>query len=264
MERNVGTPIPVGNFAGSVSIVPYQPKPNGGYKCTTCSPITAEARMLFFNNAMMLNISRAASGGCTLNRQSYYFFNVCHSERKRGCIRTCMRTHPLAGVFFPASASGFCSLLFNDDVPFSFCPPPSQNKIILVFPFPVPSRHHHRPPPLFFHLFCSLHPTLVAHTLTTMWARCPWRALSFPCVCTLTTASATSASSWMARALAPPLPIVLPAKQVSVWASGWRKGRAQSRGYEEWGMEGNLGREGKCDVGISSHCSPCLRNLVCN
>ena len=156
MERNVGTPIPVGNFAGSVSIVPYQPKPNGGYKCTTCSPITAEARMLFFNNAMMLNISRAASGGCTLNRQSYYFFNVCHSERKRGCIRTCMRTHPLAGVFFPASASGFCSLLFNDDVPFSFCPPPPQNKIILVFPFPVPSRHHHRPP--FFSLVLQLAP----------------------------------------------------------------------------------------------------------
>ena len=149
MERNVGTPIPVGNFAGSVSIVPYQPKPNGGYKCTTCSPITAEARMLFFNNAMMLNISRAASGGCTLNRQSYYFFNVCHSERKRGCIRTCMRTHPLAGVFFPASASGFCSLLFNDDVPFSFCPPPfpKQNNSCFSFPCPLSSPSS---PPFFF------------------------------------------------------------------------------------------------------------------
>ncbi|EGD78103.1 hypothetical protein PTSG_08981 [Salpingoeca rosetta] len=74
-EGGVTTPIPTGNFVGNVAIVPYTRK-SGGYACTTCSPVTAPARFLFFNNAMMLNISYASSGSCSLNTQGYYFYSL--------------------------------------------------------------------------------------------------------------------------------------------------------------------------------------------
>eukprot|EP01147_Barroeca_monosierra_P006094 gene6094-9166_t len=74
-ENGLATPLPTGDYFGAVSIVPYT-RSSSGYICTTCSPVKAQARILFLQNSMIFNISSASSGSCSLFTQGYYFYNL--------------------------------------------------------------------------------------------------------------------------------------------------------------------------------------------
>lgn len=99
-ENGLATPLPTGDYFGAVSIVPYT-RSSSGYICTTCSPVKAQARILFLQNSMIFNISSASSGSCSLFTQGYYFYNVSEPPKFLN--------------------KGFCVLLLLSVDPFIYC-----------------------------------------------------------------------------------------------------------------------------------------------